>query len=240
MGRRQFGARTIPARGGGAERRGVEERLDQADPRRVGQAARVAGVERDHRRGPVERRERGLVSPRPGAVRALVRDRGLGQEIGDAERLADARADPVGRLIIEVIGEPCAWALVRRARPVAPQQPLGHGRPDALQARLIGRITRAVPAAQSAGQFDLVPGPRQRLDQQPGHAPVTRGNRMVGRLQRGVEGDPHGPAPIRPPRWPAPGRSAWPAPRCRPSWRTARARARPRPPRAGPFPAARS
>jgi hypothetical protein len=36
-----------------------------------------------------------------------------------------------------------------------------------------------------------MPARRHRLDQETGHAAVARRRRVVGRLQRGVEGDAH-------------------------------------------------
>ena len=57
---------------------------------------------------------------RPGAARALSGARGLRHDVGNARGVGDPRADPIRRLVVDVIGEPEAWpiagASVRPAR----------------------------------------------------------------------------------------------------------------------------
>ena len=76
-----------------------------------------------------------------------------------------------------------SWAATRP--PEAPDAALAHG------------IAGAIVAAQAARQLDRDAGQAQRLDQRARHAPVARRDRVVGRLQRRVEGDRPAHAAIR-------------------------------------------
>src|SRR5688572_9486676 len=58
------------------------------------------------------------VTERPRAGRALLGVRSLGDDVGNAERLAYRGPEPVRRLVVDVIGEPEVGTQVRRT--VAP------------------------------------------------------------------------------------------------------------------------
>ena len=127
----------------------------------------------------------------PRSVSALRRVRSLGDHVGNAERLADDRPEPVGRLVVEVVGEPKLRPIGRR-RP-APIVGKLRGIRLALRAqRTLARfVAIAVVAAESRGHLRAVTGGRQRIHQQPCYPPITRGRAVSGRLKRCVERDPH-------------------------------------------------
>ena len=74
----------------------------------------------ENRVGAVERRLGAGMRRRPGAARALAGARGLRHDIGNAQGVGDPRADPIRRLVVQMIGEPearpIAGASVRPAR----------------------------------------------------------------------------------------------------------------------------
>ena len=98
------------------------------------------------------------MAAREGSIRLLGRERGLDDQIGDAERARDRRPEPVRRLVVEVIGEPGCRPLVRQApRDSAAAAALPGGAPSACEPLLADRVAGAIVAPQPAGQLDLVP-----------------------------------------------------------------------------------
>jgi hypothetical protein len=129
----------------------VQEGLEHAHAARVREAFAVHGIERDDRGRLLQRSQGGPMAQVPGAAGPFDRHRGLGHQIGDGKGLADGRADPVGGLVVEMVGQPGGRALACRPRldaahEAAPQR--GAERPEA---RLAQGIARAVAALQSAG-----------------------------------------------------------------------------------------
>ena len=103
-------------------------RLNSARSRKAGRSTRrwggatrgcqplpVRRVDDEDPRRRLQRRGGGLMAQGMGPAGALAGDRGLGHQIGDGQRPGDIGPQPVGRLVIEVIGEPGGRALGRRA-----------------------------------------------------------------------------------------------------------------------------
>ena len=155
------------------------------------EAGHVVGVERDHPDGPRERRRDGAMAVPPCATRLLRRVRCLRDDVGDPQPGADAGADPVRRLVVEVVREPAP----RRPRRTDPaiEQPLHLGPPDVRQPVLAAPVTDAVERPQPRRQRHFVAGPLQRAHQQSGDEPIPRGNGVVRRLEGRVERDLHDP-----------------------------------------------
>ena len=138
---------------------------------------------------------RRLVADAPGAARLLGRVRRLRDHVGDPQAFAHTRTEPVRRLVVEVIGEPEAGAPGRRLLPVAPRQAFGQAGPGVPEARLSLGVARPVEAPEAGREVDL-PSPRcacplERREQELREGAIAGRHRMVGRLERGVERDPH-------------------------------------------------
>ncbi len=135
---------------------------------------------------------------------------GFGDRIGNAERIVDDRAEPIRRLVVEVIGQPQLGRFGRRALDAAsaaagarpPARQSGRAAPGA------SRSPAPVKGAQPGRDKRFMAGEAQRVEKQPRHAPVTRGDRVVRRLERCVNRDAHRGSPRRtaPARRPAAGR----------------------------------
>ena len=92
----------------------------------------------------------------PAAVALLLRNGSFGDDVRNVERGAHERADPVGRLVVDVIGEPqvgCAAMASRRQRSTS-RSP--SARADAREASLAQRVARSVPGSQARGQRHVV------------------------------------------------------------------------------------
>ncbi len=157
---------------------GVEKRLDRDPAPRVGEqrqhAVAVGRVEPDHRIGAPDRLLGGAVAGGPRAARLLWRKRGLGDDIGDAECCGDPRAEPIGRLVVEVVGEP---QLRRRSR--APRGSGADIRSASLSPRTASRACRGWSPRPSKlrkrdAEHRLVPGTAQGCEKQLRHPPVAR------------------------------------------------------------------
>ena len=119
----------------------------------------------------------------PAPARLLRRVGGLGEDVGNAEPRGDRRAEPVRRLVIEVVGEPEVGPR-RRARRRAESRSASLP-PSVAQPLLPRRI--AVVSCETRG--DRPRGRRSAPRSAPRHGAVARGDGMVRRLQRRVEGD---------------------------------------------------
>src|SRR5690242_13828138 len=105
---------------------------------------------------------------------------GLGHNIRYAEPLADERPEPVGRLVIGMVGEPdLGWLRPALDLPEIPMRNLAalFAEP-CLPPRVAGII-----AAEIRGECHCVAGARERRNKRPRHCAVAGGDRMVGRLQ---------------------------------------------------------
>ena len=127
----------------------------------------------------------------PRAMRLLRRVRRLRGDVGDPQPGADAGTDPVRRLVVEVVREP-APRRPGRAQP-AIEQPLHLCPPDTRQPALAGSVAGTVERPQPRRQCHFVAGPLQRAHQQPGDESITRRGRVIRRLERRVERNPHNP-----------------------------------------------
>ena len=74
--------------------------------------------------------------------------------------------------------------------PIAPDQPVGNARAQALDAPLAFTVAAPIEAAQPAGKRHLAAFLLQYRDQSARHAAITGGYGMVGRFQRRVERHP--------------------------------------------------
>ena len=156
------------------------------------QRRETLGVDRGHREdhvGGADRALRGRVAGGPGAVPLLRRERRLGQQIGNPER----RRRPPARASPATCGRRDRSA--RRAGAVSPAS----GDSGAAAGRRAGRpgsgcalphgVARPIVAAQAARQLDRVAADGERPHQRPRHPPIAGRDRVVGRLERRVEGD---------------------------------------------------
>ena len=177
----------------------TEEGGKHDDPRPVPcdlpHARHIVAIEReDCVRVPNGLRRR-IVSDAPPPPALFRRVRGLRHQVGDAEALADERPDPVGGLVVEVIGEPEVGAPAGGSFPVAVKQPVRDAGADLAEPRLPIRIARPVEAAEARCDVDLPAprraGPFERREEEPRDRAVARRHRVVGSLERGVERDPH-------------------------------------------------
>ena len=155
------------------------------------QTGHVVRVERDHPTGTRERGRDGAMAVPPRAACLLRRVRRLCDEVGDPQPGADTRADPVRRLVVEVVREP-APRRPGRAEPTVDQPPRLCP-PDTRQPALAGSVADAVERPQPRRQRHFVAGPLQRAHQQPGDESITRRSGVIRRLERRVERDPHDP-----------------------------------------------
>jgi hypothetical protein len=87
------------------------------------------------------------VPDRPGTAGALLRMRCFGDHVRNAERFADGRAEPVGGLVVQVIGEPEVRPLLRGRR-----APL---RGDAFSERLALPAQRLLPLGLSVSSASI-------------------------------------------------------------------------------------
>ena len=204
----------------------VEERRQVEEPFGRGEFGSHAGqVQRRHaqdRVGPGDRRRRRFVAAPPRTLRAFGCVRCLGHDVGDVERTRNHRADPVGRPIVEVIGEPQLGARLGRGFAVAGEQRRRLVPAGRLQLLLRAAVGRAVVAAEGRGERDIVPDLAEHPHHQARHRPVARGHRMGRGLQRRIERDAH--VKRRRPRKPKPRRRADPDRAGRRAGRTRRRR----------------
>ncbi len=127
----------------------------------------------------------------PGAAALLGRYRSLDHHVGDTEGAAQGGTDPVGRLVVEVIGEPEARSLGFPEPRQSPRQPPGQALTHALQPLLAGPVAAAFIAAKTGHELGRVTGRQQGLEQQIGDQAVAGRDRMVRRLKRRVERNLH-------------------------------------------------
>src|SRR5690606_15744776 len=108
------------------------------------------------------------------------------------EGLRDAGSDPVGRLVIEMIGEPrvrrggsilLPFLYERRRLP----------RPFIANFRLPRRVAAAVIASKFGGKRDVKSGALKRRKKQAAHAPIARGDGVIRGFHRRIEGKLHDP-----------------------------------------------
>ncbi len=178
---------------GTAPDRETAQALDPGARRRSErQSGDIMGSRAQQQVGLLQRVEhRGLAHrPRPG--QSLGRVRRLGDHVRQSQRTADGRSDPVGRLVIQMVGEPeVGRRAVRRIAPARDQCPcrlqagLAHG-------LLVRGIAGAVERTQLGNQLDGVTRDAQGVHQQARHAPVARCRFVGRRLQGRVEGNSHG------------------------------------------------
>ena len=93
------------------------------------------------------------MAKRPGSASALHRPRAFRDDVRDAERVGDMRTDPVRSLVIDVIGEPQARALVPRKRVRVLDQAIGFEPRLCAQALLQGCVAGAVEGPQRARRW---------------------------------------------------------------------------------------
>src|SRR4029077_14329688 len=107
----------------------------------------VDRVEPEHGIGPAQGLFYGAVANLPAPAGAYGRRGRFGDDVRNAERQAHRGAQPIRRLVIEVIGEPPlgsgTWFL-----PPSAQQPLGGAPRDPAEAGLANGIARPVITAQ--------------------------------------------------------------------------------------------
>ena len=185
----------IPRRAGAGEGLGVGERTQAVVTFRVGQHRHHAGgivrVEADDCIGVANRGLARLVAERPLSGRAFGCVGRLGNEIGNVEGGRDRWADPVGRLVIEVIGEPCLGARRGRARSQPTCKALGKPSAEPGQPLLAHRIAGSVATGEDRRQFDRMIGGYERGHQVARHLPVARRGGRGRRLHRRIECDVH-------------------------------------------------
>ena len=97
----------------------------------------------------------------PHAVGAFRCKRRLGNEVGDVEGFANRWTQPIGRLVVEMIGKPS----LRSVTAVAQKKAVNFFLRRAAQRTLATEIAFAFVAAKLAGQERLVSGNVQRPQQ---------------------------------------------------------------------------
>ena len=131
------------------------------------------------------------VAERPRPARALRRPRAFGDDVGNAERLGHTRADPVRRLVVDMVGEPEARAARSRAARGSARSAARPRRSDCCRsapaALPVARSCRG--CADSLASVRLEAGRAERLHQKPRHGAVAGRGGMVRALQGRVERD---------------------------------------------------
>ena len=174
--------------------RSIDKGLEGYPTPRVSQqrqdALPIGRVQPDHRVGPPNRALSRTTTGRPAARRLLWRVGGLGDDIGNAEHICNLRAQPIRRLMIEVIGKPKLRSSLRRLAAAANKtrrKPCA----DRRHPSLAQRVAAPVIAAKSGGYQGVVASHPQGREEQLRDPSVSRRNWMIGRFQRRVKGDTH-------------------------------------------------
>ena len=141
--------------------------------------------------GAIERRLGAGMAELPSASGALAGAGALGDRVGDAQRIGDARPDPVRRLVVDVIGEPQARALPGRAIAIGGDQPIRFRCALGPQPLLNGTVPATVEGAHLARQERREAGGREPLQEEARHGPVAGRGGVVRALQRRIEGNRH-------------------------------------------------
>jgi len=94
--------------GGVEKRRQVDQSARRLDQRR--DAIGVVAGQAEYRLGPANGVAGKAVTEVPRAAGALRRVGRLGDQVREADRRRERRAEMIGRLVIEMIGEPCGWS----------------------------------------------------------------------------------------------------------------------------------
>jgi hypothetical protein len=95
-----------PASDAGSSRNGGKDTSLPGSAMYRGEVPFIHGRHGEDGRCGVHRIDGGPVAEVPGAVRLLAGDRCLGHDIGDGESAAYHGPEPIGRLVVGVIGEP--------------------------------------------------------------------------------------------------------------------------------------
>ena len=147
----------------------------------------------EHERRVADRSRAAFMAEGPWPMRALLRIGGLRDDVGNAERLAHCGPEPVGRLVVQVIGEPELRPLIGRTRFPVRRQSFGQRFTLRAQRTLSRLVAIAVVAAEGRRHLHAVTRMRQSVHVKPRYAPIARRRAMRRRLKRCVERDPHGP-----------------------------------------------
>src|SRR5438552_7359615 len=126
----------------------------------------------------------------PGAECLPRRIRGLRDDVGYFERVGDHRTEPVRGLMVEMVGKPQLWCGFRHI-PAALDKMFGEPTPKRGEPGLMVRIAISFETAKARGEHRLMPGELESCEEKLRDPAISRGNGMIGRLQRCVEGDPH-------------------------------------------------
>ena len=116
--------------------------------------------------------------------------RSLGDNIWDAECACYRRPQPIGRLVINMIRKPHFWRKPRKLLAVA-ENAVGDPLSDCGDSGLSEIIATGLIATKPRDQNSLMPGKAENCEEQLRDLSIARRNRMIGRLQRSVKGDPH-------------------------------------------------
>src|SRR5260370_23770965 len=126
---------------------------------------------------------------RPGTECLLRRIRGLSDQIGYSERVGDGGTEPVRGLVVEMVGKPELWCGFRHI-PAALDKMFGEPSPKRGEAGLTVRIAISFEAAKARSEHRLMTGELESCEEKLRDPAISRGNGMIGGLQRGVEGGP--------------------------------------------------
>src|ERR1700680_666884 len=150
-------------------------------PQQRQDALPISRVQPDHRVGPPDRAFSRAATGRPATRCLLWRVGGLGDDIGNAENICNLRAQPIRRLMIEVIGKPKLRSSLRHLAAAANKtrrKPCA----DRRHPSLAKRVAAPVIAAKSRGYQSIVASHSQGREEQLRHLSVTRRNWMIGRF----------------------------------------------------------
>ena len=157
-------ANAARSRNGGtysSSRAGSAQRCERRRSRRI---------EEDRRRGRLDGGHRLPITHRPFAVPLLRRDGCLGDDIRNVERAAHRGPEPIGRLVIQVIGEPDVGPH-RGMRESGGRGAPANCRPSSASRACRARVAAAFEAPESRRDEGVVTGGAQRLAAAP--APVA-------------------------------------------------------------------
>ena len=154
-------------------------------------ATRIRRVEAQHQIGARYGRRRGYPSRRPRPVLLFGRMGHLGHHVGNTQAVRYLGTQPIGRLMVKVIGKPHLRPLANGPRSVAMDQTRRQSISERTQATVPPRRARTVVASESRCQFDRMSTGIKGRHQQARHAPVARRRRVVRRLHGGIKGNAH-------------------------------------------------
>jgi hypothetical protein len=161
----------LRGRGSVHERRQCEEPLSGSDC--CFQAGAVMGRQCKQDIGPVDCRLRAGVGEGPGPVGALLRTRGLGDDVGNAEPARDLGAEVIRRLVVAVIGEPQARSRIAGQGAVSGGEPVRLAQALSPKSALPGLAAEGLPGRERTCERGRVAGGLEGAHEEPGHGAVA-------------------------------------------------------------------